>query len=186
MKKLLDIFSQFILCDQALSEICCRFELKYYQKNELVQKEGFVANFLYFIDKGTLIIGNELEHKTITRYMAKENEFLACIDSFINRNISKEFIQATEPTTVYRISKDDFDVLVKKYPGVGEFCQKYFVESLIKCQQRITDLISLDSKSYYKNIVENNPEYIQKMNQYNLASFMGIKPESLSRIRKPD
>ncbi|MBC8032724.1 MAG: Crp/Fnr family transcriptional regulator [Chitinophagaceae bacterium] len=172
------------LNDADIVSICSMFRFKEYAKNEYLLREGQMANKIFFIEKGSVILGDELEDKFVTRHLAKEKEFVTSLASFSKETVSREFLKTLEPSHIYAMSKKDFDLLLQRYPTINQFFQQVIFDTLIKCQQRITDLISLDAKEYYQDILQNHPEYILRMPQYDLASYMGIEPQSLSRLKK--
>lgn len=167
-----------------LEIVCSKFKFREYAKNEFLLKPGQVANAIFFIENGSVILGNELSDQSVTRHMATKNQFITCLDSFLKQTTSTEFIKATEPTHVYMASKMDFDAMLAAFPAVQKFYNELIFDTLIQCQKRIKDLISLDAKAYYELISQDNPDLLQKMPLYDLASFMGIEPQSLSRLRK--
>ncbi|MGN7721383.1 Crp/Fnr family transcriptional regulator [Chitinophaga sp. 22620] len=183
MDNLRSAFWKTGLQDNDLDIICAWFRAKQYDKNEYLSRPGEVAHKLYFIEKGSVILGQEADDRIVTRHLALENEFIGCLESFSKQAATPEFLRATAPSLVYEISKTDFDTALKTYPPLQHFYQQFIFETLLKCQQRITDLIGKDAKSYYQDIMQNRPDYIRKMRQYDLASYMGIEPQSLSRLR---
>lgn len=184
MKNLKDSLRNLGINEADLTSIGSIFRFKKYAKNEYLLSEGQVANKMFFIEKGIVTLGVEREDKSITRHLVKEGEFITSLASFSKQTISDEFLKAIEPSDVYAISKKDFDTLLERYPSLNNYFQQVVLDTLIKCQERITDLISLDAKEYYQDIMQNQPEYILRMPQYDLASYMGIKPQSLSRLKK--
>lgn len=184
MENLKNLFNGLEFSEADLGFICSKFRFKEYAKNEYLLMAGQIANKLFFIEEGSVILGNETEDQFITRHVAKEKEFITSLESFSKQNSTTEFLKATEQSQVYFILKKDFDAVLKSYPPLEKFYEQFIFDTLIKCQQRIRDLISLDAKAYYKDIMQKNPDYLQRIPQYDLASYMGIEPQSLSRLRK--
>jgi CRP-like cAMP-binding protein len=184
MDKLHHIFRHLGLSEVAISQVLARFHTKQYAKNEYLQSAGQLSTKIFFVESGSILLGQEVDDQSITRHLAGEGEFIACLDSFSRRCATGEFLKATDPAVVHFIHAEDFEWARQQFPEVERFYQQYILQTLLKCQQRIVDLISLDARSYYKTILQNSPGYIQHMPQYDLASYMGIEPQSLSRIRK--
>ncbi|MBE7177931.1 MAG: Crp/Fnr family transcriptional regulator [Mucilaginibacter polytrichastri] len=184
MEKLHVIFKNAGLDEATVVKIGAQFRADTFSRNSFLVKEGQIARRLYYVVSGSLTLGNELKDQHVTRHLIRENEFITCLKSFSSQTPSEEFLKATEPTETLSVSKTAFDKLLMRFPQIGHFYQQMIFESMLKCQQRITDLISMDAKTYYKEIVENNPDLLQRMPQYDLASYMGIEPQSLSRLRK--
>lgn len=171
------------LQENEIDLICSSFTEKHYEKNEYLLRPGQIAGKIYFIENGSVILGQEVEDVTVTRHLALENEFVSCLESFMKQTVTNEFLRATGPSQIYELGKADFDIILQTYPPLQQFYQQFIFETLLKCQQRIVDLIGKDAKAYYEDIMQNRPDYIQKMRQYDLASYMGIEPQSLSRLR---
>lgn len=184
MEKLRNAFSHTGLGESDLEQVCSMFGSRQFDKNEYLLKAGQVATKLFFIESGSFLLGQELEEQSVTRHLVKEGEFITCLESFSRQSITTEFLKATDQSLAYFISRNDFDKALRQYPVLEKFYQQLIFQTLLNCQQRITDLISLDAKAYYKEIMHRYPDFLQRMPQYDLASFMGIEPQSLSRIRK--
>lgn len=185
MDNLKAIFRKTGLPEKDVDVVCSSFREVRYEKNEYLLRPGHVAGRIYFIETGSVLLGQEAGDATITRHLALEGEFISCLESFTRQIATDEFLRATSPTHVYELGKTDFDAILKTYPPIQQFYQQFIFETLLKCQQRIVDLIGKDAKSYYEDIMQHRPDYIQKMRQYDLASYMGIEPQSLSRLRTP-
>lgn len=184
MERLKHAINHLGLSEADLESICSKFKFREYAKNEYLLRPGQIADRLFYIEKGNIVLGNELNDQSVTRHMVTENEFITCLESYSRQTISTEFLKATELTWVYSIFKKDFDAVLENFPAVQKFYNQIIFDTLLKCQHRIKDLISLDAKAYYELISQNNPDLLQKMPLYDLASFMGIEPQSLSRLRK--
>ncbi|GAA0554899.1 Crp/Fnr family transcriptional regulator [Chitinophaga japonensis] len=184
MEKLQDIFSNIGIAEPDVAQILARFDTKTFAKNEYLLQAGQVATSIFFVERGSILLGQEVEDQSVTRHLAREGAFITCLDSFSRQAPTAEFLKATDPSIVHCIHQTDFAWAQQQFPAIATFFQQYIFQTLLKCQQRITDLISLDAKAYYKEIMQRSPDYIQHMPQYDLASYMGIEPQSLSRIRK--
>ncbi|MGA0558406.1 Crp/Fnr family transcriptional regulator [Larkinella sp. VNQ87] len=184
MEKVRQIMGELGLSDTDCAAVCARFKRREYAKNDFLVRPEQLVTSLFFIEKGSVILGNCLNDRSVTRHLAKENEFITILSGFVNQTATAEFLKATEPTQVYALSKPDFDAVLVRFPILEQFYHRFIFETLEKCQQRIRDLISLDARAYYEEILRTNPDYFQKMPQYDLASYMGIEPQSLSRLRK--
>uniref|UniRef100_F4C2R1 Putative transcriptional regulator, Crp/Fnr family n=1 Tax=Sphingobacterium sp. (strain 21) TaxID=743722 RepID=F4C2R1_SPHS2 len=159
------------------------FKKKTYQKNEYLLRPGNIATHIYYIETGGVILGNMTDKKPITRHRALASEFITCLESFHNKSVTDEYLKSSTCSEVYEINKGDFDSALKQFPILQNLYQKFVFELLVKCQKRINDLISQDAYSYLEQLNITAPAIIQNMNQYDLASYMGIEPQSLSRLR---
>lgn len=171
------------LSETQAQEAMLKFKFRKYKKNEFLIKPGQTAGRIYFVQSGSLILGSEATDTPVTRHLAMAGEFITCLESFSIQRPTADFLKAAETTTVYHLDKSNFDFFRNHIPAIETYYQNLVFSTLVKCQNRITALISLDAKAYYENILLENPGYVTKMAQYELASYMGIQPQSLSRIR---
>lgn len=152
-------------------------------KNKYLLKPGQVAQKIFFVQSGAVVLGVSQSSNTYTRHLAGPHDFITCIESLVMQTPSKEFIKATEASEVLVLLKSDFDRLLHKFPELNIVYYKILIHYLLKCQQRVTELLSLDGRAYYEQLLQKQPEILQKLPQYDLASYIGIEPQSLSRIR---
>jgi len=162
---------------------CSLFVKRHYKKNEYLLRPGSIATKIFFVETGSVILGIMTDKKPVTRHLAIAPEFITSMESFHKQMITDEFLMATVNTDVYELTKADFDNAYQEFPVVQLFYQKIAFELLFKCQQRLTNLTSMDATTYYEQIKATNPGLLQSMNQADLASYMGIEPQSLSRLR---
>lgn len=163
--------------------LCTYFEHCRYKKDEYLLRSGSIATKIFFIETGCVILGSLTPTKAVTRHLATASEFVTSLESFHKQARTDEFLKATADCCVYEISKVTFDKAQEQFPIIQSFYQKIIFDLLVKCQQRITELTSLDAKSYYQQLQMSDPKLLQHMHQYDLASYMGIEPQSLSRLR---
>jgi CRP/FNR family transcriptional regulator, anaerobic regulatory protein len=183
MDKLLQTFISLGVEEQEASALCGYFKAVEYKRNEFLLLPGNTAHKLFFVNSGSLLLGYMTDKKTAARHLAMPSEFITCLESFQNKIKTDEFIKATVDSEVFEITRSGFEKAMQEHPIVQSFYQKLVFDILVRCQQRITNLISMDAKTYYDELHQSNPELIQNMHQYDLASYMGIEPQSLSRLR---
>ncbi|WP_031529628.1 Crp/Fnr family transcriptional regulator [Dyadobacter crusticola] len=184
MEKLRSKFQNLLPDPNDLGRLLSKFKSATFEKSEFLIRPGDVARKLFFIEQGSVVLGSELHDKSVARHLVTENEFITCLESFSKQQSTQEFLKASECTVTYYVTRSDFDQAMDAFPAIEKFYNQLVFDTLLSCQQRITDLTSLNASDYYTNILEKHPDHIQKMPQYDLASFMGIKPQSLSRLRK--
>jgi CRP-like cAMP-binding protein len=113
-----------------------------------------------------------------------ENEWVTYLNSFTNRIPSDTAIKALEDTVMLRISFDSIERLLKEQPKFMVLKNHYTTLSFIKTAQHSANLSMLDAKERYYKFVNENPTLVNRIPQYYVAAYLGIKPQSLSRIRK--
>lgn len=148
------------------------------ESGEKSNKIGFVISGVfryYFIDNK----GNE-----ISSYFMKENDFVCNLTSFFEFSLSSGSIQAETNCTVVEFSRSSWDLFCNSIPNWESSFQKIINETLIAKTNFQRSLINQDAKSSYQKFLSYYPTISQRVPLNHIASFLGITPFSLSRIRK--
>ena len=181
---LIEVFSQFTeLTDQDILLLKEIFKPKTLKKNEFFLMEGQMNDKAAFIQKGLMryyVIKNDEES---TLEFSQELEFVADFPSFAQRGISAQYIQAVE----------DCQLLVTNYEGIqrvyNEITNGNRIGRMVMEHRfviMVNQLLSIymhNPEQRYKHFIENYSSIAQRIPQYLIASYIGIKPQSLSRIR---
>ena len=115
---------------------------------------------------------------------AIENYWITDASSYFKGTPAVTTIEALEPTRALLINKNAFEQLCCSHPLFDRFFRKLLQNSLASLHYRIAKTISEDADHRYKEFATRYPHFIQRIPQYLIASYLGIKPQSLSRIRK--
>jgi len=145
--------------------------------------EGEIANTMHFIQKGCLRIWFNKDGKDITFQFFFEGQGVASIDSFLSNQPSMFTIESIEPSIVYSISKDKFEQLLLLYPDFKGNLQDFMFHRFKNYAYLFLSRIKDSPKERYEDLINNHPEIIKRIPQHYIASYLGITPISLSRIR---
>jgi CRP-like cAMP-binding protein len=169
--------------DLALIESVAR--PKKLRKRQYLLQEGDVSHHHYFIVKGLLreYSVDEKGEEHVFRF-AKENEWIADCESLYIGTPSKYNIDAIEDTELLVLEKEDKAMLMEKLPAFGKLINDLKNKYSAVSQNRIHESITHNSAQKYDNFVNEYPEYALRVPQAMIASYLGIKPETLSRLRK--
>ena len=172
------------LTEAQLAEVLSCFKPLSVKKNELLLARGAVADRLFFIVKGCLRLYyyNE-DHSLSTRFMAFENTFLTSIVSFISREPAPESIQAVESSELLVISYQDFFRLRETIPAWDKMYIYILEYGLTVITSKLGSLLTQNATERYRSLLQNNPELIQRLSNANLAAYLNISPETLSRLK---
>lgn len=144
-----------------------------------IQKEiGFVTEGLfryYYVDKK----GNE--H---TKHFVFNNNFVLSLTAFLNHQQSMFFIQAVENSTILKISASELESLIRDKTFWKDVYLYLLEKSFLIKEERTADFLLKDAKERYLSFTAKYPTLVKRIKRYHLASFLGIQPESLSRIKK--
>ncbi len=146
-------------------------------------REGEVANCIYLIQKGCLREWFNKDGKDITFQFFFEGQPVASIDSFMNQEPSLFTIESIETSTVLSITKSDFEKLLDIYPEFKTGFEDFIFQRFRNYGQLFLSRIKDTPQERYEDLLKNSPDIIQRIPQHYIASFLGITPISLSRIR---
>ena len=182
---LVDIMSELtnLTSEEALA-IEDNFPLKTFSKGIFLLKEGQISKDAYFVVNGC-IRNYELidgEEKTLDFYT--ENQSAANFNSLANSIPSKQNFVCIEETTVAVINSKKEQKLYKMFPRFETFCREGMEQMMGTQQEEFLKFLRLTPEERYLNLLNERPNLINRVPQYQLASYLGIKPETLSRIRK--
>ncbi|MBK1895616.1 Crp/Fnr family transcriptional regulator [Chryseobacterium paridis] len=160
------------------------FTLKAYKKGEFFLKEGEVCKYVGFIEKGLVryYINDDGEERTYG--FSKENEFTSNFESFGPQTPSKQIIQALENSSIWTISYENLQKLYEQVKNGERFGRLSIEYVLIKTLKDRNSFHTDSPKSRYEKFIKEHFDLQQRVSQYYIASYVGVKPQSLSRIRK--
>lgn len=180
--------STYIVGDPKISEVesfrgsCHQKRL---ERGEWLLTVGQRCHHAFFILRGVVrqysIDKRGREH---TLFFAAEGQFLANIEAVCLNMPSSYFIQALEDLEVIMLSETDLRKLSEETKHFGELRLRLLHEHILHQQKRITQLQADTAEERYLTFVEDYPEMMLRVPQHHIASYLGITPESLSRIRK--
>jgi CRP-like cAMP-binding protein len=155
------------------------------KKGELLLKENQVSNEIVFINKGILrsFFFNH-QGDEITNCFAFENEFMASFSSFITQNVAEENIQAIADTELQVISRESLEQLYALGIHWQEIGRKLTEMEYVTLQKRMISFQKLSGTQRYEELYKNHKKYLQLIPLQYLASYLGVTPRHLSRIRK--
>ncbi|WP_166926118.1 Crp/Fnr family transcriptional regulator [Flavobacterium poyangense] len=184
MNSLVSYFSKLGFSERDLAEFLSGVKTRQFSANELILSSGQSENYLSFIDKGIVRYFVLIEDKEITFDFAFEHSFYCAYDSFYNRAKTQVYIQALTDCVLYSVSYDKLQELYEKCEAarkLGQIATEYLLSKKVK---RELNLLTKTPQERYENLLEEQPKYIQQIPLKYLASYIGVVPETLSRIRK--
>lgn len=171
------------LSDLELDEIAGKFRKKDVRKNEYLLQQGDVCRDLIFVQKGCLRLFYIHDGIEISVWFSFQHSSAIEIHSFIRESASEYFIQAIEDSEIFYLSKPFLNKLYQTHPKMQEMMRKFWEDVVINLVDRFTALQRDPAEKRYRDLLK-KPPYLQSIPQKYLASFIGVTPTSLSRIRK--
>jgi CRP-like cAMP-binding protein len=183
---LLDIISQNVALTDADITLCrgC-FESVRYPKNQIIEETGAIPQYLYFVVSGFMRLFHYNEQgDEVTTHINCPPGFLTSYLHFINQTRADENVECITDCELLRITKANSELLTSQSPAFKDFSIAVLQQSMAYNETRSRELATLTAAQRYKKVIENYPGIIQHVPVQYIASFLGMKPESLSRIRK--
>ncbi len=150
---------------------------------EQLLNEGEMAKNMYFVEKGCLRTWFLCDGTEFTFQFIFENQFISSFESLWTNQPSLYTIESIEPCTLKVIAKKDFQLTLDKNPSIRDEFNNYLITRLFHYQKLFVARISEKPETRYLHLIKTHPEILKRIPQHYIASYLGITPVSLSRIR---
>jgi len=183
---LISAIEYFIRLDDTEKELISSLVIpKTFAKGDHLLREGQVCREVGFIEKGLIRhYHTKDDGEEVTAYFGRENEFTCNYQSFLDHSKSLTNIQCLEPSEILVIPYDNLQRIYEEVREGQKFgrlaCEYIYLQAISQLRSMYTD----DPEQRYLNFVNSYPDLQQRVPQYYISSFVGVKPPSLSRIRK--
>ena len=160
-------------------------KIKKLRKRQYLLQEGDICRSVSFVIKGALRMFsvNERGHEAILSF-GLENCWVSDKESLSLQSPSHYNIEALEQTLVLQLYATQLDMLQETIPALAELAKMQDREQAIATQKRIHAAISMNAEERYHDFLISHPNYAQRFSQNMIAAYLGIKPETLSRVRR--
>jgi CRP-like cAMP-binding protein len=184
MKELSDFIKSRVAIDEpTLNTILSSFRQKSVHKNQLVLKRGQIASQYFYIRSGALRFFYGEADEQLTAWVIFQDEFFTEISSVSLQQPTRFNIEAFEDTELLCIDKTDMDRLYKQFPTWQEFGRITWEAMSVRMIDRIIGFQTLSAEERYLEFLTSS-ELVQRVPVKQIASYLGITPNALSRIRK--
>jgi CRP-like cAMP-binding protein len=180
-----NINSHISLSENEMEEFCNLFQSKTIKKKDFLLREGEICEFEGFVSKGLFrvyhIDQNGLEQ---VLYFAMENWWVTDIDSFTNERPSQLFIEALEDSEVLLITKKEKEFAYENLPKIEKLFRVMTQKTHVALQRRMIDNLSKTADQRYRDFIEKYPALYNRLTNLQIAAYLGISHEFLSKIRR--
>ncbi|AUP78111.1 Crp/Fnr family transcriptional regulator [Flavivirga eckloniae] len=182
--EIIEFFSQYVdLSDEEISIISKQNLIQSYKKGTFLLKEGEIANQCYFLLKGCISSYHMVEGEIKVTEFYTEIQPIRPV-SYTTKKPSEYYLKCIEDCIISIGTPEKSEILMEQVPKISKLCTMIIEEQLANQQIKYDTLIKLTPEQRYLNLQEKSPDLLNRIPQYLIASYLGIRPESLSRIRK--
>lgn len=172
------------LTDNEINVLTESMVVKKINKNDYLVKEGQFNKDTFFILEGCVRQFKTLDGNDITTNFYTEEHWIISLENFESKSASQYNLICTEDTTVVIGNEEKAKELFKKFPHFETISRQILETVFMEQQNLMTSYITDKPEQRYLKLLETRPDIFQRIPQYDIATYIGIKPESLSRIRK--
>lgn len=184
MKELSDFIKSKTTIEEAILEvILSKFKVKKIKKGDLILKRGQIAYQYFYIKSGALRFFYGEADQQLTAWVVFQNEFFAEISSLSPQKPTRFNIEAIENSELFYIDKPEMEKLYKQFPAWQEFGRITWEAMAVRMIDQIISFQTLSAEERYLEFMANS-ELLQRVPVKQIASYLGITPNALSRIRK--
>ena len=155
------------------------------EKGSILVREGQYSDKTFYIIKGCARAYYLKDGKDISDWFAFENEFISAIVSFFTEKPSPHYIELLEDSILIELSRDDIEGLADKYHDFERLLRVIVTQTMLSHQERIASMQFYNAEQKYENLLVIRPDITQRVPLTDIASYLGITLETLSRIRNP-
>ena len=185
IEPLLNYFDRLIPLNKEEKELVTqKFRPRLYRKRQYVLQEGDVCMQMNFVVRGCLRM-YKIDDKGGTHILqfAAEDHWITDLGSFYSEKQSELTIDALEDTVLLRIGHDDLIALYIQAPKFDRIFRVLIENSYVSLQKRLLQTISSTAEDRYQYFIDSYPHLVNRLPQTQIASFLGITAEFLSRLR---
>jgi CRP-like cAMP-binding protein len=160
------------------------FNPQSFSKGEFVTEYGKVNNYLAFVSSGYCrVYVIDMEGNEVTIHMAGNRDFVGAISSFLTRSPSDEYVQAVTDVQLLTVSNSDLYQLYERSHRWERLGRMIMEGLFLRKQRRVISFIQQTAEERYKLMLQTKPDMLLHVPMHYIASFLGMSPETLSRVR---
>lgn len=171
------------LSDAGKEDLMAHFKPLEVKKGETLLFQGQVCDKVYFVKKGCIRLFYIADNVEITVWFSFEDNSAIELSSFLSGDPSDYFLEAIEDSEVLSLYKSELTSLYDRHPEMERIMRTFWEDVILNLLKRFTALQKDSAEKRYLDLM-NKPRYMQRIPQKYLASYIGVTPSSLSRIRR--
>jgi CRP-like cAMP-binding protein len=185
LKHTIELYTNQVVTDACWDRFCGLLFEKNFDKKSHLTEEGKVCTYNYFVLSGAChsYLTDDKGDRHVVQF-ALEGYWIADLYSFFSGEKALYTIEAIEETRVLMLNKENFEIACRELPVFEKYFRILIQNAYVALQYRLVKSASAPAEERYAHLMNRYPNLIQRIPQYLIASYLGIQPQSLSRIRK--
>lgn len=171
------------ISNSSLLKLTSLFQEVNYPKGYHLFRQQEIDQTIYFIKSGIARAYYRTEDSDVTFWFGTEGSSVFSYNSYINHTPGYESIELLEDTQLYRLDHKDLLALYESDIEIANWGRKLIEQEILLVEERLISRLLLNATQRYKNLMEQQPQLLQRVQLNYIASYLGITPVSLSRIR---
>ncbi|MCP2025174.1 CRP-like cAMP-binding protein [Flavobacterium sp. HSC-32F16] len=185
MNALIEKFKQYgPLSNEIEKELLKKIKMQTRPKGDFFLKQGQVITCLFMLETGLVRSYYTVEDREVNSWFGFENIILGSITPLFLQRPSSENIQFLEHSTIHYIESSDLEALYRKHTEMNTIGRLIAEECCKFLEERVNSLQTQSAEKRYQSLLSFQPDALQRISLGHIASYLGIKQETLSRIRK--
>ncbi len=152
-------------------------------KGRILIRAHTVGEHVYFIERGLARTFYYKDQKDVTDWLSAEGEFVGSIVSYLTQQPDHRIVELLEPSLLWAVPYWELEKLYRKYHEIERLGRLLVSHGIVLMQQRFDDLHFATASERYQKLLRTHPSFLQRVPLSVIASYLGITPETLSRIR---
>lgn len=182
---LIDILSTLTpLTEEEKHDITTSIPIRTVEKGTYLERIGDISRNSYFVIKGCIREFELVDGEEKTTAFYTEEDSAVNFTSLSNQTPSTKNFLCEEDTTIAILNAEKENALYQKYPRFEQFCRSGVEQMMGQKQDQLASMILLKPEERYEKLQRERPDLLNRVAQYHIASYLGIQPETLSRIRR--
>jgi CRP-like cAMP-binding protein len=182
---LINYFEQYVSLTEAEKKVVRKeVAVKSFPKNVLLLREGAISRAFYFVIKGSVRLFYNTDLTEKTGFFYTENTFVSSYESFTKQVPARHNFQTMETSLLAVFTPENVQKLLSASSRFDLLARIMMEEELAVCQSIISSFVTLNAEQRYLQLLEEHPQLFQRIPQHQIATFIGVSAETLSRIRK--
>lgn len=155
-----------------------------FAKGDILLAEGQTSQAFYFNMRGCTRMYYLVDGEEKNTFFYTEDQFISSYESFVHQRPAQHYLQCLEDSTMVRISLESTQRLLQASPAFDKLARILMEDELIIYQRMLASFITMNAEQRYQELLDRQTDLLQRITLYHLSSYLGVNPETLSRIRK--